>query len=94
MNKQQIIDNIARQANTTKATATRVLDAFTEVVCNALEKGTDIRLAGFGSFTVSKRSARLGRNPQTGTQIEIPSSIVPLFRASKRLKDRLNGRRR
>lgn len=73
MNKSELIDAIAAEANLSKADAKRALDAFQNVVSGALKKGDRIALVGFGSFSVSKRSARTGRNPQTGKEIKIPA---------------------
>ena len=66
------------------------LDAFVEAVSSSLQKGEDVSLVGFGTFTVSERAARTGRNPQTGAEIKIPATKVPKFRAGKKLKDAVN----
>jgi DNA-binding protein HU-beta len=81
MNKAQLIDAIAGEANLTKADAKRALDAFVKTTTNALKKGDRVALVGFGSFAVSKRNARTGRNPQTGRPITIAAKKVVKFKA-------------
>jgi DNA-binding protein HU-beta len=81
MNKAQLIDAIAGEANLTKADAKRALDAFVKTTTNALKKGDRVALVGFGSFAVSKRNARTGRNPQTGKPITIAAKKVVKFKA-------------
>jgi len=87
MNKTELIDSLAAACDLSKASANRVVDTFAELVTNALAKGEDVVLVGFGTFTTSKRSARTGRNPQTGAVINIPATTVPKFKAGKKLKD-------
>ena len=87
MNKAQLIDAIAAQADVSKATAGRCLDAFVEAVTKSLKRGDTVNLVGFGSFTVKRREARQGRNPRTGQPIDIAAANVPSFRAGKTLKD-------
>nr|WP_223281714.1 nucleoid-associated protein HU-beta [Xenorhabdus griffiniae] len=91
VNKSQLIDKIAADANLSKAAAGRVVDAFISSVSGALKKGDDVVLVGFGTFTVRERAARTGRNPQTGKEIKIAAAKVPAFRAGKGLKDAVNG---
>ena len=81
MNKAQLIDAIASDANLTKADAKRALDAFVKTTTGALKKGDRVALVGFGSFAVSKRNARTGRNPQTGKPITIAAKKVVKFKA-------------
>ena len=81
MNKAQLIDAIASEANLTKADAKRSLDAFVDTTTAALKKGDRVALVGFGSFSVSKRNARTGRNPQTGKPITIAAKKVVKFKA-------------
>ncbi|MFH2095313.1 MAG: HU family DNA-binding protein [Bacteroidota bacterium] len=81
MNKSQLVDAIAKKANLTKADAKRALDAFMGTTKDALKKGDKIALVGFGTFSVTKRSARKGRNPQTGKEISIPAKKVVRFKA-------------
>ncbi|BET95777.1 DNA-binding protein HU-beta [Xenorhabdus sp. TCT-1] len=91
VNKSQLIDKIAADANLSKAAAGRVVDAFISSVSGALKNGDDVALVGFGTFTVRERASRTGRNPQTGKEIKIAAAKVPAFRAGKGLKDAVNG---
>ena len=90
MNKTELIEHIAKHADISKAAATRALDAITGAVRTTLKKGGTVSLVGFGSFSVTKRPARTGRNPRTGAAIKIKSAKVPKFRPGKALKDALN----
>lgn len=90
MNKSQLIDKISQDADMTKASAGRALDAIIEAVSDSLKSGDTVQLVGFGTFSVRERSARTGRNPQTGKEINIPASKVPGFKAGKALKDAVN----
>ncbi|HEI9783677.1 TPA: DNA-binding protein HU-beta [Serratia marcescens] len=90
MNKSQLIDKIAAGADISKAAAGRALDAVIASVTDSLKAGDDVALVGFGSFTVRERSARTGRNPQTGKEIKIAAAKVPAFRAGEALKDAVN----
>lgn len=90
MNKTELIDHIASEADISKAAAGRALDAFVEAVKAALKQGDSVTLVGFGTFDVSTRSARSGRNPRTGEVIEIEAASVPKFRPGKALKDAVN----
>ncbi|MCB2220246.1 MAG: HU family DNA-binding protein [Bacteroidetes bacterium] len=85
MNKAELIDAIAADANLTKADAKRALDAFISSTSKALKKGDRVALVGFGSFSVAKRAARTGRNPQTGKEIKIASKKVVKFKAGSEL---------
>jgi DNA-binding protein HU-beta len=85
MNKAQLVDAIADKAGLTKADAKRALDAFTEVVVKTLKKNDKIALVGFGTFSVSQRSARTGRNPRTGEPIKIKAKKVAKFKAGSEL---------
>jgi len=87
MNKAQLIDAIASDANLTKADAKRALDAFINATSGALKKGDRVALVGFGSFSVSKRNARTGRNPQTGKEIKIAAKNVVKFKAGSDLSN-------
>ena len=87
MNKAQLIDAIADEANLTKADAKRALDAFVTTTTKALKKGDRVALVGFGSFSVSERSSRTGRNPQTGAPIKIDAKKVVKFKAGSELSD-------
>lgn len=90
MNKSELIDQIAKSADLSKAAAGRALDATIVAVKGSLKKGGEVSLVGFGTFYVSKRAARAGRNPQTGAAIKIKAAKVPKFRAGKALKDAVN----
>ncbi|MGH8743009.1 MAG: HU family DNA-binding protein [Burkholderiales bacterium] len=90
MNKTEIIDHIAKTADISKAAAGRAIDGTVAAIREALKKGGMVTLAGFGTFYVGKRSARNGRNPQTGATIKIRAAKVPKFRAGKALKDDVN----
>ncbi len=90
MNKSELIDQIAKQADVSKAAAGRALDATVGAIKASLKKGGMVTLVGFGSFYVGKRAARSGRNPRTGATIKIRAAKVPKFRAGKALKDAIN----
>ena len=90
MNKTELVAAIASKANISKKDAEASVKAFTAVVAEALKKGEKIQLVGFGTFEVSKRAARTGRNPQTGAEMKIPASKAPKFKAGKALKDSIN----
>lgn len=87
MNKAQLIDSMANDASLTKADAKRALDAFIKTTSGALKKGDRVALVGFGSFSISKRSARIGRNPQTGKEIKIAAKNVVKFKAGSELSN-------
>jgi len=91
MNKAELVDAIAVEADVTKAVAQKLLDAVTKVVANTLEKGEQITLVGFGNFLVKERKARKGRNPSTNEVIDIPAAKIPAFKPSKVLKDAVNS---
>ncbi|MBW6493843.1 MAG: HU family DNA-binding protein [Burkholderiaceae bacterium] len=90
MNKTELIDHIADKADISKAAAGRALDAFVGAVRTTLRKGGTVTMVGFGTFAVTKRAARTGRNPRTGDKIKIKSAKVPKFRPGKGLKEALN----
>lgn len=90
MNKTELIDHIAEQADLSKAAAGRALDAVIAGVKSTLKKGGSVTLVGFGTFAVGKRTARTGRNPRTGAAIKIKAAKVPKFKPGKALKDALN----
>ena len=89
MNKGDLCAKMAKEAGISKKAATTALDAFTSAVTDGLKKGERITLVGFGSFDVRKRSARKGRNPQTGKPLSIPARRVVRFRAGAELKNRV-----
>ena len=90
MNKTELIAAVAEQAELSKKDAEKALKAFTDVIAAELVKGEKVQLVGFGTFEVSERAARVGRNPQTKQEIKIPASKAPKFKAGKALKDSLN----
>lgn len=90
MNKSELIDFISSKADMSKAAAARALEATIEAVKVTLKEGGSVSLVGFGTFAASKRAARVGRNPRTGTSIKIKAAKVPKFRPGKALKDALN----
>ncbi|MDD6449261.1 MAG: HU family DNA-binding protein [Lachnospiraceae bacterium] len=91
MNKSELVAAIAEKAELSKKDAENALKAFTDVVADELKKGEKIQLVGFGTFEVSERAARTGRNPQTGDEMKIPASKAPKFKSGKALKDIVNG---
>nr|WP_205297421.1 nucleoid-associated protein HU-beta [Pantoea multigeneris] len=91
VNKSQLIDKIAADADISKAAAGRALDAIIAGVTDSLKSGEDVALVGFGTFKVKDRAARTGRNPQTGQEITIAAAKVPGFTAGKALKDAVNA---
>ncbi|MCS5568010.1 MAG: HU family DNA-binding protein [Pseudomonadales bacterium] len=90
MNKSELIDAIADEADLSKASAGRALDAALGAIGRSLRQSDPVVLVGFGTFTVRDRAARMGRNPQTGAPIHISASRAPAFKAGKALKDSLN----
>ncbi|NPA36430.1 MAG: HU family DNA-binding protein [Chlorobi bacterium] len=90
MNKAQLIDAIAGESGLTKADAKKALDAFIKVTSDALKSGDRVALVGFGSFGVTERSARTGRNPRTNEEIQIPAKKVVKFKAGSELTDSIN----
>lgn len=91
MNKTELVAAMADQAGISKKDAEKALKAFTDVVAEELKKNEKVQLVGFGTFEVSKREAREGRNPQTGEPMKIAASTAPKFKAGKALKDMLNA---
>lgn len=87
MTKGDLVNKIAADADISKAAAEKAVKAFVDGITGALKKGDKVSLVGFGTFDVSNRAARKGRNPQTGQEIEIKASRVPKFKAGKSLKD-------
>ena len=90
MNKTELVAAIAERTELTKKDADQALKAFIDVVGDELSKGEKIQLAGFGTFEVSERAERTGRNPQSGKEMVIPASKAPKFKAGKALKDLIN----
>lgn len=91
MNKTELIEHIANDADISKAAAARTLESTIEAIKKTLKKGGTVSIVGFGTFTVGQRTARMGRNPRTGATIEIQDAKIPKFRPGKALKDALNG---
>jgi len=90
MNKQELVSAIAEKAGITKADADRAINAFVETTKETLAKKESIQLIGFGTFSISERSARTGRNPQTGKEIQIAAKNVAKFKAGKALDESIN----
>ena len=90
MNKTELVAAMSEKSELTKKDSEKALKAFTDVVAEELKKGEKIQLVGFGTFEVSERAARTGRNPQTGAEMTIAASKAPKFKAGKALKDSLN----
>ena len=91
MNKAELVAAMAERAELSKKDAEAALAAFTNVVAEELKKGEKIQLVGFGTFEVSERAERTGRNPQSGAEMVIPASKAPKFKAGKALKDMINA---
>lgn len=87
MTKAELIDKMANDADISKAAAQKAMDSFMDGIKKALKKGNKVTLVGFGTFSVAKRAARKGRNPQTGETIKIKASKSPKFKAGKAFKD-------
>ena len=90
MNKSELIDAVANQADLNKAQAASAVDGVIAAVTEALKSGDQVTIVGFGTFLVRQREARSGRNPRTGESIQIAASKVPAFKAGKALKDAVN----
>lgn len=90
MNKNDLVAHVADAAGLSKVDATRAVDAVIDGITNSLKKGSEVRLVGFGTFSVARRAASKGRNPRTGEPINIPASKQPKFKAGKALKDAVN----
>jgi DNA-binding protein HU-beta len=90
MNKQELIAKIVKDTALSKATAAAAVDSLMDGITKGLKKGNTITFVGFGTFSTSKRKARVGRNPQTGAAVKIPARRVVRFKAGKGLKDALN----
>ncbi len=91
MNKTELVSAIAEKADISKKDAEKALKAFEEIVTDELADGGKVQLVGFGTFDVSQRAAREGRNPQTGEAMSIPASKAPRFKVGKALKDAVNN---
>ena len=91
MNKTELVAAVAEQADISKKDAEKALKAFVDVVTEEMKKGEQVQLVGFGTFEVSERAAREGRNPQTGKTMKIEACKAPKFKAGKALKDAVNA---
>jgi DNA-binding protein HU-beta len=92
MTKAELVERVAKTNDISKALAEKVLNSVTDNISRCLKKNDKITLTGFGTFSVSKRKARTGRNPQTGQEIKIKATKVPKFKPGKALKDTIGGR--
>ena len=90
MNRNELVDAISSETGLNKVDSDKAITAFINAVSSSLSKGGEVRLIGFGTFSVAKRSATTGRNPRTGESINIPASTVPKFKAGKALKEKVN----
>jgi DNA-binding protein HU-beta len=90
MNKNELVSQVADKTDLSRQQATSAVDAIFDVMQSAMAKGDDIRLVGFGTFSVSHRAASKGRNPSTGAEVDIPARNVPRFAPGKTLKDAVN----
>jgi len=90
MNKQELISSVADNAGLSKSDAGKACEAVFDTISNALKRGDEVRLVGFGTFSVSNRKASTGRNPRTGEPMQIKASVQPKFKAGKGLKDAVN----
>ncbi len=93
MKKADFIKTVAQQSGATQKTADAVVTAAIATICDALKKGDSVAFLKFGTFKVSKRAARKGRNPQTGKELQIPASKLPVFKASAAFKELVNGKK-
>lgn len=94
MNKAQLVEAIAKEANTSKKDAEAMLKAYVDIVTKTVKKGDKVQLVGFGTFEQRKRAARKGKNPKTGETIKIPAAKVPVFRAGAAFKAAVNGKKK
>lgn len=90
MNKEELVQEVAKKAKVTQKEVSEILSIFIEVVEKTVSKGKKVTLVGFGTFEARKRAARTGRNPQTGSEIQIPAKTVPTFTAGKKFKELVN----
>lgn len=92
MNKTELVNHVAKTAELSQKEASKAVDAVFDTVLEALKNGDKIQLIGFGNFEVRERAARVGRNPQTGEEIQIAAGKVPAFKPGKALKDAVSGK--
>jgi len=93
MNKQDLVSKVAESSDISKQKAATAVDAVIDAIKGSLKQGDDVRLVGFGTFSVSQRAATTGRNPRTGEPIKIPASKQPKFKAGKELKEAVNNKK-
>lgn len=91
MNKSELINAVAKAAELTRKDADKAVNAFVDVIVDAMKKGEKVQIVGFGGFESKERAARTARNPRTGEEIEIPASKAVSFKAGKALKDEINN---
>ena len=92
MNKEELVQEIAKKANVTQKEAAEVLGAWVDTIQKTVAKGKKVTLVGFGTFEARKRAARIGRNPQTGKELKIAAKTVPAISAGKKFKTAVNGK--
>ena len=92
MNKNELVASVADASGLSKVDAAKAVDGVFESITGALKSGGDVRIVGFGTFSVANRAATTGRNPRTGEAVKVDSKAVPFFKTGKLLRDRLNGR--
>ncbi len=92
MNKEELVQEIAKKAKVTQKDAAEILGALVETIQKTVAKGKKVTLVGFGTWEARKRAARTGRNPQTGKELKIPARTVPVFSAGKKFKVAVNGK--
>lgn len=92
MNKEELVQEVAKKAKVTQKEAAEIINAFMDTVQKSVAKNKKVTLVGFGTFEARKRAARTGRNPQTGKAINIPAKTAPVFSAGKKFKDVVNGK--
>ncbi len=90
MNKSELIDALASSADMSKTESADVIENLVKIITGTLQSGDSVSISGFGTFSISNRAARTGRNPQTGAAIDIPAARIPKFKAGKALKDAVN----
>lgn len=90
MNKSELIDALASSADMSKTESADVIENLVKIITGTLQNGDSVSISGFGTFSISNRAARTGRNPQTGAAIDIPAARIPKFKAGKALKDAVN----
>lgn len=90
MNKEELVQAVAKKTKTTQKNASEIITITLDVIARTVAKGKKVTLVGFGTFAPRKRAARVGRNPQTGAEIQIPAKTVPVFTAGKSFREKVN----